>query len=98
MDIVKSVVNSEVESNRTEKLLSVNVVLDHIGLGRSKVVKGVEMSSIARCHLNRKHLPIVRTACYLVVSYKNGVVLEVCMILVNCIVFQGGESNRKLEA
>ena len=74
------------------------MVLDHIGLGRSKFVKGVKMSSIARCHLNRKHLPIVRTACYLVVSYKNSVVLEVCMILVNSVVFQRGESNCELEA
>ena len=72
--------------------------LNDISLSWIEIVEILKLRGIARRHLHWEHFSIVGATSYLVIRHKNSVVFEVCLILVNCVVFKGGKSYCKLKS
>ena len=87
LNIIKRIIDSQIEGCWTEKLFSVYVCFDDTSLAGVVFVKWLQLCWVARYHLNRKYFPIVRSSSYLVFSYKNRVVLEIGLVLVYGVVF-----------
>ena len=82
LNIVEGVINCQIKCNGTEKLLSIYVSLDNTSLAGGIRIESLKLCGIAGSHLYWKNFTIIRTTSNLVLWNKNGIVLEISLVLI----------------